>query len=252
MEGVRRLDEWPYIEKKIPSLNMIFAQVPGKQGEIDLAAEPAPKPAAPPEADDDPLADFDVEEHGRFSPDEVAVYHAVNGTDPVSRLIELVQLGEFEVCKGLANLLTAGLIVSVGTAKVAEQTYTEEVPEEPSRVRAWLVGSLQWAGNLALIAALSTAALWYGPRIWERVVTQVESDLRSARVVVLPHHLKSLEELVQVWRAEHGRLPGSIFDPISAYGASTWPLSDPWGKPWTYDPISDTVSVGSDSGQTRK
>lgn len=252
MEGVRRLDEWPYIEKKIPSLNMIFAQVPGKQGEIDQAADPAPKAPVPPEASDDPLADFDVEEGGRFSTAEGTVYRAVNGVDPISRIIELVQLGEFEVCKSLANLLTAGLVVSVGTAKAAEPAYAEETAEEPSRLRAWLVGSLQWAGNLALIVALSIAALWYGPRIWDRVVTQVEADLRSARMVVLPHHLKSLEELVQVWRAEHGRLPGSIFDPITAYGASTWPLSDPWGRPWTYDPISDTVSVGSESDSPKE
>src|SRR5574341_1235988 len=119
MEGVRRLDEWPYIEKKIPSLGMVFAPVPERQGEIDQAAKPESQSSPP--GPEDPLADLDPEPEGRFSQAEITVYHAVNGTHPVSRIIELVQLGEFEVCKGLANLLTAGLIVPVGASEVADE-----------------------------------------------------------------------------------------------------------------------------------
>lgn len=243
MEGVRRLDEWPYIERKIPSLDMIFAQVPGKQGEIDQAAEPKSKePAA---ASDDPLADFETETGGRFAPEEIAVYHAVDGTHPISRIIELVQLGEFEVCKGLANLLTAGLVVSVGVAKVAPAV--SDAPAEPSRILAWLSTTFQWTVNLALIAGLAVAAAWYGKQAWDHAVVQVEADVQSARIIMLPHHIKGIRELVQVWKADHGSVPGSVFDPITAYGASTWPLSDPWGKPWTYDSIADIVSGGSTS-----
>lgn len=243
MEGVRRLDEWPYIERKIPSLDMVFAQVPGKEGEIDQAAAPKP-PSAP---SDDPLADFDVESEGRFSPDEIIVYHAVNGTLRVSQIIELVQLGEFEVCKGLANLLTAGLVVPIGVPEVREDT--QDWSAEPGLFRVWLAAGVRWSANLLLIGVLSAGAFWSGNRVWVELEAQLESDLRSLRLVLHPHHLKSLRELIHVWRADRGNAPSSVFEPIAAYGAETWPLSDPWGKAWTYDPVTDTVSAIKQSGE---
>ena len=245
MEGVRRLDEWPYIEKKIPSLDMVFAQVPGKEGEIDQEA--APK--APPTASDDPLADLGLESEGRFSPEEVTVYHAVNVSHKVSQIIALVQLGEFEVCKGLANLLTAGLVVPVGFPQVREDTLEASV--EPGRLRAWLSAGVQWTVNLLLIGALSAGAFWSASRAWDQLESRASAELQFIRLVIYPHNLKSLQELVRVWRADRGYPPSSIFEAIATYGAGTWPLSDPWGKPWIYDPITDTVSANGLLGKSQ-
>jgi hypothetical protein len=169
------------------------------------------------------------------------VYHAVNGTNRVSQIIELVQLGEFEVCKALANLLTAGLVVPVGVAEVRDGA--PDVGVASGRLRAWLSATVQGTANLILIAALSAGAIWYGVGTWDQIKAVLESDLRSMRLVIHPHHLKTLRELIHVWRSDRGNLPSSVFEAMVAYGASTWPLSDPWGKPWIYDPITDTVSA---------
>lgn len=244
MEGVRRLDEWPYIEKKIPSLEMVFAQVPGKEGEIEQAAVPKA-----PATGDDPLADLDVESEGRFSSDEITVYHAVNGTHRVSQIIELVQLGEFEVCKGLANLLTAGLVVPVGLPGVKDDIHDAGV--EPGRILAWLSAGVRWMANLLLIGVLAAGAFWYAGRAGDQLGAQIESDLRAVRLVIQPHYLESLRELIRVWRADRGNAPRSIFEPIVAYGAANWPLSDAWGKPWIYDPVTATVSAKGSFGETK-
>lgn len=243
MEGVRRLDEWPYIEKKISSLSLVFAQVAEKRGEID-AAKPAS--AAKPESnpDDDPFADLDTEESGRFSQDEIAVFHAVNGSDDVSKIIDLVQMGEFEVCKALSNLLTAGLIAPVGVpaGKVAR--------ELPAAV-TWLIGALMatglWTVNIALMAALlgaPAAAAW---RYGEDLVKIADRDFQAIRSLALLNQLAGLRELVHLWTMEHGRRPDSVYRPIEDYGASSWPLADPWGRPWRYDPqTGDVSSPGAD------
>jgi hypothetical protein len=68
-------------------------------------------------------------------------------------------------------------------------------------------------------------------------------------MIILPHHLKTLDELVGVWRVDHGRPPTSVFEPISGYGAVAWPLSDPWGKPWSFDANSGMVTADQTIGR---
>jgi hypothetical protein len=240
MEGVRRLDEWPYIEKKIPSLGMIFAPVPEKRREIEEQAAKA-APQSSPSNPDDPFADLDPEPEGRFSPAEITIYREVNGVHSVSRIIELVQLGEFEVCKGLANLLTAGLILPVSGSDAAAVA-REPLRAGAGKMRAVLVSAFWWTVNCAFVGAMLTALAWWSWHGRDRVSSAVEGELRSVQVVLLPHHLKGIEELVEVWRVEHGRFPASVFEPISVYGASHWPLSDPWGDAWIYNMNSGTVT----------
>jgi hypothetical protein len=242
MEGVRRLDEWPYIEKKISSLLLVFAQVAEKRGEID-AAKPA-SAAKPDSGPDDPFADLDTEESGRFSQDEIAVFHAVNGSDDVSKIIDLVQMGEFEVCKALSNLLTAGLIAPVGVP-------AGKVARELPAVVTWLIGALMatglWTVNIALMAALLAAPAAAAWRYGEDLVKIADRDLQAIRSLVLPNQLAGLRELVHLWTMEHGQRPDSVYRPIEDYGAGSWPLADPWGRTWRYDlQTGDVSSPGAD------
>ncbi|OGW62528.1 MAG: hypothetical protein A2638_05940 [Nitrospirae bacterium RIFCSPHIGHO2_01_FULL_66_17] len=242
MEGVRRLDEWPYIEKKISSLSLVFAQVAEKRGEIE-AAKPA-SAAKPDSSPDDPFADLDTKESGRFSQDEIAAFHAVNGSDDVSKIIDLVQMGEFEVCKALSNLLTAGLIVPVGAPAGA---VARELPEAVT----WAIGALmatgRWTVNIALIAALLAAPAAAAWRYGEDLVRIADRDLQAIRSLALPNQLAGLRELVHLWTMEHGQRPDSVYRPIEDYGASSWPLADPWGRPWRDDlQTGDISSPGAD------
>lgn len=243
MEGVRRLDEWPYIEKKIPSMAMVFGPVESKREEVEAAAATVKKPAAP---SDDPFADLDLEDSGRFSTDEITVYHAINGRDAVARIIELVQLGEFEVCKALSNLATAGLIVPVVDAPA--RTLSEWSPAAARAVSA-LVATGWWSVNLALVAVLLAVPVI---GIWAergRILALLAEDQRAVRALLLTNHLNGLRELVNIWSLEHGRLPENLFQPLSDYGAAAWPLKDPWDRDWRYDPKTGSIHTAGPDGR---
>jgi Domain of unknown function (DUF4388) len=104
MDGVRRIDEWPYIAKTIPNLDLIFEKNPQYSDNIRVVK----------------TGDGSVEEaNGESSQeggiqvthDEMNVYNLVDGRQDVRNLVEVANLGEFETCKALSNLLTSGLIL---------------------------------------------------------------------------------------------------------------------------------------------
>lgn len=104
MEGVRRIDEWPYIEKKIPNLSLVFEKIKEKEDKIKIA-----------KSEEDSLADMFGEskkdEGIQITQQEMNVFSLIDGQQDVRQLIETTNLGEFETCKALSNLLTAGLIL---------------------------------------------------------------------------------------------------------------------------------------------
>jgi tetratricopeptide (TPR) repeat protein len=86
LEGARRVDEWSLIEKKIPSLDLVFAVDRSRTLPEDLVLTDVQRRVLP-------LLD------GRFS---------------VAELIEELGLVEFEVGKALFGLIQAGLVSPVG------------------------------------------------------------------------------------------------------------------------------------------
>lgn len=93
MEGARRVDEWGVIEKKIPSLDAVFA-LEG-DGEIEFAGE---------------AAIVDVERR---------VQPLVDGARTVRDIMDVTGLTDFEVCRALFGLLSAGRLRRVATAAAA-------------------------------------------------------------------------------------------------------------------------------------
>jgi hypothetical protein len=239
MEGVRRLDEWPYIEKKIPSLSLVFSQVADKRGEIEERESPVVTSVKSSAAEEDPFADLETEDPGRFSPEETTVYHAVNGHDDVKRIIELVELGEFEVCKALANLSTTGLITPVAQPVSTPQGDPRVSTNHGAKV---VRPSVRLAVNMVVILTLLAAP---GALVWQYADTMwtiVTGDLQAAESLTLTNQLVGLQQLVRLWADEHGRTPEDLDQVMAEYGASSWSLTDPWGRSWYYDVRSGEVS----------
>jgi hypothetical protein len=133
MEGIRRVDEWPMILEKIPSTAMVF-KVGSRAGKLN------PK---------------------KVEPSEVKMLDLVDGKGTVQDLVDRSGLGEFEAMRGLASLIAAGAIASVGAVPVAAPAKAPTVrmaPQLPARAPAkpplwlarlgwglaavWLLGSL--------------------------------------------------------------------------------------------------------------
>jgi len=97
MEAARRVDEWTQIEKKIPSLDLLF-EVDGarlQQSGITLTAEQA-----------------------RIAP-------WLDGTHDVATIVERSGLGEFAVGKAVYGLVTAGFAQRVGRSAARRQPAPE-------------------------------------------------------------------------------------------------------------------------------
>lgn len=89
LEGARRVDEWSVIAKKIPSLDVVYA--------IEGEARPA--------ADDAELVDI-----------EKRVLPLLDAVHTVRDVMDATGLTDFEVCRALYGLLSAGRIRRVATA----------------------------------------------------------------------------------------------------------------------------------------
>jgi hypothetical protein len=104
MEGIRRLDESARIREKVPSLEMVFATVPGAQ------------------------PDF---RHLDMSDSEIAIYNMIDGRLNVRELTGRSDLTEFEVTRILFQLLLARLIEPVTEEKSFRPVFldVEDSPE---------------------------------------------------------------------------------------------------------------------------
>ena len=96
LEGARRIDEWSLIEKKIPSLDLVF--------EIDRAREP---------------------DQADLSDEQRKIIPLVDGKRSVQELIEESGMVEFDVGKALFGLIQAGFAHPVGR----RQAQVKEVPQ---------------------------------------------------------------------------------------------------------------------------
>jgi tetratricopeptide (TPR) repeat protein len=102
LEGARRVDEWSLIEKKIPTLDLIFI------------------------VDRDRLAISDA----TLNEAQRQVLPLIDGQRDVHQIIEDSGLGEFEVGKALYGLVTAGFLHRAGRSSVA----TRAAPVSDARI----------------------------------------------------------------------------------------------------------------------
>ena len=92
LEGARRVDEWSLIEKKIPSLDLVFDLDRGRIAESNIT----------------------------FPRDQQLVGDLLDGRRDVSAVIEESGLGEFDVGKAIYGLVTAGFAQRVGRTRPSE------------------------------------------------------------------------------------------------------------------------------------
>ncbi|MGA9752208.1 MAG: DUF4388 domain-containing protein [Acidobacteriota bacterium] len=135
MEGIRMLDEWPLIEKKIPTFDKVFEKIPLPAPPIlDTRVDLSPGGLAgllgeqPPGSDtqEKPGAVEGTAVQLRLSQEEMAVYQHVNGVFTVQEIIDRSGLNEFETCKSLFELLNRQIIRPILPVR-------EEASPEPRR-----------------------------------------------------------------------------------------------------------------------
>ncbi|HET7294078.1 MAG TPA: DUF4388 domain-containing protein [Vicinamibacteria bacterium] len=243
MEGIRMVDEWPIIEKKIPSMDVVFRAVVdpsmievGASGGGDDILAGGKRGAA------SSLSKI------RLSTEEEKVYRKVDGTRTVQAIVDATGLGEFDVCKTLFDLLNRSIITFAGRGGGGPAETSIGRAEAPSSpVTGYVVLGL--AGVLALAGALANWGRPYG------VVSRpplLEDSYRSMLDAVADARLLRLDRAVQAYRYATGALPRTLEDLVGAGVVDRNYLEDPWARPYHYALTQDGYLLSAVDDRGRK
>ncbi len=239
MEGIRMVDEWPIIEKKIPTFDMVFRPVVDPSL-IDVGAAASPD-------DSGPERRQSATGRIRLAPEEERVFRKVDGVRTVQAIIDGTGAGEFEVCRTLFDFLNRNLIApaGVGTSPSLEETVARGGRSSvPGYAVAALVAALALAG-LLVQSGRPFAVTGLGPYLSGTYTSVLDGTARA--------RLERLERAIDAWTATHGAPPSSLEDLVRAGLADPSHLVDPWGRPFHYEPgpRGYVLAAVDDSGASR-
>jgi Domain of unknown function (DUF4388) len=226
MEGIRMVDEWPIIEKKIPSMDMVFKPaVDPNSIEVGGGAEEEALGGVMPEAK---RVAASSQSKIRLTPEEEKVFRKVDGTRTVQAIIDGAGMSEFDTCRMLFDLLNRNLISTVGrgaakqTEAVADETPASSVP-----------GYL-----LAAVAVLLALGGIYMQRTSPFGVTGQPPLLKSTEQLMLQGvsrtRLERLDRAVLAYDLQKGTVPRTLSELVSQGLVDRSYLSDPWARPYHY------------------
>jgi hypothetical protein len=230
MEGFRRVDEWPLVRQRVPSLSMSFErrrpldpEPPGpRASDEDMALAALDAPGGEPGEKEGGLAALGVNER--------RVYLLADPGRTAEKIVDLCRLGEFETCKALANLVNLGHLEPVAAAgrAAAAAGYAQGWR---TRLRVGAVGLL---ATVAIAAAVAGIAFWVDERGIgaERAGAQVQDD--APLRFLARYQLERLRGALEVYRAERGEYPPALGDLIEAGLASPVDLRFPWREEYYY------------------
>jgi hypothetical protein len=238
MEGIRMVDEWPIIEKKIPSMDMVFRPV------VDAAMIDVGAP-------DDALGSEVKRGTGpsnkiRLTVDEERIYRKVDGARTVQALIDASGAGEFEVCRTLLDLLNRNIVAPVGRGVTPESDDAEEDT---------FISSTPGFAVVALVLFLAAAGV-FAQRQAPFAVTGLAPWLQGAYSRLLDGsdlaRLHRLDRAVQAFHLMKGALPTRLEDVVSAGIVDGSYVSDRRGRPFHYVPSGGgyLLSAVDDQGKT--
>ncbi len=221
MEGFRRVDEWPIVRKRIPSLQATFERK-------KAMAEPG-------EANAEEEAEF-----ASLGVNERRVYQLATPGRTAERIVDLSRLGEFETCKALANLLNRGylaLIAPSGRA-AAVGAYAKGWK---ARLKA---GAFHIVSTVTLAAALAGIVTW----IDERALAAsgpggVSVSDGVARRLLARSALERLRGALEVYRVERGEYPADLQALVEAGLVTARDLSYPWRGRYHYRRLPEGAPV---------
>ena len=233
MEGARMIDEWPIIEKRIRSYDMVFRKKAMTQEIVVVGADEAD------EIDFDEPATKSKKKGGasdkiRISQDENQIYQLVNGKNTVGDIVEMSRLAEFDTNKGLYELLTRDLIEEVrqtAAAAIPEQTPLDDVEVAETPVPLPLVAIL------AIIALLSIATSFKNPlnSLKPLGVKTRSSAPAEAKKAISMQRIHAVGEAIERYNLVKGQLPTRLQD-LTPYFIDAELLNDPWGNTYKYLP----------------
>ena len=231
MEGARMMDEWPIIEKRIRSYDMVFRKKTTEQEILVVGAD---------EADEVDFAADNVKARKsrpggdkiRISPDEKTIFDLVDGTMKVGDIVEVSKISEFDTNKALYELLTrdlieevrakSGTLASVQAATPVDET---EVAETPVPLPLVII--------LTLLAIASIVTSVRNPLNSLNPFQRPMSAIATAQKAISMERIETIGQAIERFNVMNGRLPSKLQDLTPNYITANL-LEDPWGNAYKY------------------
>jgi hypothetical protein len=240
MEGARMIDEWPIIEKRIRSYDMVFRKKLTDQEIVVVGAD---------EADE---IDFDghaakkrkgsFTDTIRISQEEKSIYDLVDGTMTVNDIVEVARLPEFDTNKALYELVTRDLIEEV-RGPSAEAVIQQATPLDDTEVAETPV-PLPLVILLVLLALASLITSVKNPLNGFRPLTGGISSMAATKKSISLQRIEAIGQGLEKYNDVHGRLPTDLKELAPHYLDASL-LKDPWGNAYKYlQPANRYLVIG--------
>ena len=215
MEAAQMTDEWPLLEKKIRSRDTVYRRAPGVEN-LRLVTS----------------ADQAGEGSLAVTRAEAEVWRLIDGETNVAEILDRAFLSDFDVYKGLSDLLDRNL-VQEGRSKPATAAAAAPAPPVPAP-RAASVLAAVWIAVIAL--GIAGAVLTPRNNLWNPVLrptaqTATLADLSKSLSLA---RLVRIERAVRVYYDSTGQYPKTLEDLALAGILDEDAMRDPYGRPYRY------------------
>jgi hypothetical protein len=232
MEAAQMLDEWPLIQKKVPSMRRVYKRAPGVEG-LKLVSGSA-------EVGEGTLA---------VSRSEAEVWKWIDGRHSVQDILDRAFVSDFDGFKAFGELIDRHLLVE-GPAE-PERTFEEEpAPHLEPRAEAWApparvrpgAGAARGRGGMATLAWLMLIGIAAGAfllltrnpvNVFMRPHREARETSSFLKAVSLDR-LVGIERAVRVFYDSTGRYPRSLDDLVASGILNESLVRDPWNRRYRY------------------
>ncbi len=210
MEAVQFLDEWPKLEKKVPSPDMVYRRAPGLEN-LRLVLS----------------ADGTGEGSLLVSRREAEIWSWVDGRRRVEEILERALLSDLDAYRGLADLQDRNLIV--------QERLKAPAGMQPDRRDSWI--SARAIGLWAVLLLIAALAVREVPGNHWNLFLHPPGDRREAADLlkaVSLGRLGSIERALRVYYDSSGQYPKRVEDLLAAGVLTREAITDPYGRPYRY------------------
>ncbi|MCB1049283.1 MAG: DUF4388 domain-containing protein [Acidobacteria bacterium] len=231
MEGIRMIDEWPMIERLIPSFDLMVEKTEkGEKVKLKIDNNLSFN-SGPVSSFDDLLegvmADAPEETHlieVDLPHEQELVLKIVEQPMAVQQIVERSRLNEFETCRALYDLIESGFV-----QKVKEEIFEKEVRivEESKHLPLWIPAVL-----IVVLGLISFLLAWNPLNSWVPLRTyRDKSDFFNSSSQIRLHRI---ENALERYYIANGSLPNRL-DVLERNGyLAAGDALDPAGRPYSY------------------
>jgi hypothetical protein len=262
MQGAQMVDEWPLIERVIPSAAVVLQPTARAARILATGSEAREGKGTVYEQDldfgfipADPLQEGDG--GPRLGERERTVLRWIDGQRTVGEVAELAGFGTFEAFKTLAHLVEAKMVEPVASEAAAPAAAAPALMRSPlaARVAGCVVGALALLGTLAAGQALlrsffpGAPALPLPATVASSAWLGHTAGLDDARRAASAARMVRVERGLHVYYLDTADWPKTLDEVVERGFLPRTLARDPWGRPYRYEVLPDRYRI-AEAGPT--